>query len=81
MKQRLISALEAQQDFMTAGKTATAQSGQYVNGKEILHTYFAGVYPYDDPEYVIVVMNEDGKSGSGDCGPVFRNLVEMLETL
>lgn len=65
----------------SAGKTATAQSGQYVNGKEILHTYFAGVYPYDDPEYVIVVMNEDGKSGSGDCGPVFRNLVEMLETL
>lgn len=65
----------------SAGKTATAQSGQYVNGKEILHTYFAGVYPYDDPKYVIVVMNEDGKSGSGDCGPVFRNLVEMLETL
>lgn len=65
----------------SAGKTATAQSGQYVNGKEILHTYFAGVYPYDDPKYVIVVMNEDGESGSGDCGPIFRNLVEMLDTL
>lgn len=71
----------ADYDGKSAGKTATAQSGQYVNGKEILHTYFAGVYPYDDPKYVIVVMNEDGKSGSGDCGPVFRNLVEMLETL
>lgn len=62
----------------SAGKTATAQSGQYENGREILHTYFAGVYPYDSPKYVIVVMNEDGSSGAEDCCPVFRTLVEML---
>lgn len=62
----------------TAGKTATAQSGKFVNGKEILNTWFAGFYPYGKPKYAIVVMCEDGISGSRDCGPVFRTIVEML---
>ncbi len=36
--------------YMSAGKTATAQTGQFVNGREILNTWFAGVYPYENPE-------------------------------
>lgn len=65
----------------SAGKTATAQSGQYKDGREILYTYFAGVYPYDSPEYAIVIMTEDGRSGSLDCCPIFKSLVEMLSRL
>lgn len=65
----------------TAGKTATAQSGKYVSDKEILNTWFAGFYPYSDPKYSIVVMCEDGTSGSADCGPVFRTIVENLDKL
>lgn len=66
---------------VTAGKTATAQSGSYYKNREILNTYFAGVYPTYNPKYAIVVMCEDGESGAGDCCPVFRTIVEKLEQL
>lgn len=65
----------------TAGKTATAQSGMYDNNREILNTWFAGFYPFDSPKYTIVVMREDGDSGAGDCCPVFRTIVEMLDKM
>ena len=65
-------------DGLSAGKTSTAQSGQYENGREILHTWFAGYYPSNDPKYAIVIMDEDGTSGGGDCGPVFRQIVDKL---
>lgn len=63
----------------SAGKTATAQTGQYKNGKELLNTWFAGVYPYSSPKYAIVIMTEDGNSGAEDCCPVFRTIVESLD--
>ncbi len=65
----------------TGGKTATAQSGVYENGTEVLNTWFAGLYPVSDPKYAIVVMCEDGSSGAGDCCPVFRTIVENLENM
>lgn len=65
----------------SAGKTATAQSGIYNNGVEVLNTWFAGFYPYDDPKYTIIVMREDGISGSGDCCPIFRSIVEKLDKI
>ena len=65
-------------DGKSAGKTATAQTGQYIDGKEKLNTWFAGIYPFDNPKYAIVVVNEDGVSGSQDCCPIFRTIVENL---
>ena len=65
----------------SAGKTATAQTGQYFLGNELLNTWFAGVYPYDNPKYAIVVMTENGKSGSEDCAPIYREIVEKLKYL
>lgn len=65
----------------SAGKTATAQTGQYILSHEYLNTWFAGVYPCDNPEYAIVVMTEKGKSGSQDCCPIFRTIVEELERI
>lgn len=62
----------------SAGKTSTAQSGIMDGDREILYTWFAGFYPYSDPKYSIVVMTEDGKSGSEDCCPIFRTIVENL---
>ncbi len=69
----------AQYKNATAGKTATAQSGIYQNNKEILNTWFAGFYPYNNPKYAIVVMCENGSSGAGDCCPVFRTIVENID--
>lgn len=63
----------------SAGKTATAQTGQYSSGRELLNTWFAGIYPYDNPKYAIVIMKENGTSGAGDCCPIFRSIVENLD--
>ena len=63
----------------SAGKTATAQTGQFKNGRELYNTWFAGIYPYDEPQYCIVIMCENGTSGAADCCPIFRTIVEMLE--
>lgn len=60
------------------GKTATAQSGWFQYNEEILHTWFAGFYPAQNPKYSIVVMNENGKFGASDCCPVFKEIVDGL---
>lgn len=69
----------AEYNEKTAGKTATAQSGIYYNGIEVLNTWFAGFYPYHNPKFTIVVMRENGVSGAEDCCPVFRDIVEKLD--
>lgn len=61
-----------------AGKTATAETGQTKDGREKVHTWFAGFYPAEEPEYVIVVFREDGESSSTDCAPVFRDIADAL---
>ena len=70
--------MPAEYNNNSAGKTSTAESGIYVENKEILNTWFAGFYPYDNPKYAIVVLTEDGVSGSTDCCPVFRTIVENI---
>lgn len=61
-----------------AGKTATAETGQTISGEKIVHTWFAGFYPSEKPEYVIVVFKEDGNSASTDCAPVFRDIADAI---
>ena len=64
---------------LSAGKTATAQTGRYdENGQEQLVTWFAGFFPFDDPKYAVVVMNEKGSTASIDCAPVFKNIMEKI---
>jgi cell division protein FtsI/penicillin-binding protein 2 len=43
-----------------AGKTGTAQSGQYdpLTGKELNHAWFTGFAPADNPRIVVAVMLE-----------------------
>ena len=65
----------------SAGKTATAQTGQYLFKNELYNTWFAGVYPFDNPKYAIVIMCENGTSGASDCCPIFSTIVEMLDNL
>ncbi len=61
-----------------AGKTGTAQSGVYKDGKEVCRTWFAGFFPAQNPHYIVVVMNEDGEGGNTDCGGVFREICEGI---
>ena len=65
-----------------AGKTATAQTGRYdETGTEQLCTWFAGYFPYTQPQYTVVVFNEKGRSAAVDCAPVFKEIVEKVVSL
>jgi len=75
------SAGSADYKSLSAGKTATAQTGSYRNGEELLTTWFTGLYPYDEPQYAIVIVCEEGTGGAADCCPIFRTVVEMLDAL
>lgn len=61
-----------------AGKTGTAQSGIYSSGNEVLRTWFAGFFPYNNPHYIVVVMDENGSGGNTDCAPVFKEICENI---
>ena len=60
------------------GKTATAQSGWYENGREITHTWFCGYFTHNQRTYVAVIFKEDGSSGAVDCAPVFKEISERI---
>ncbi len=66
--------------FITSnrGKTATAQSGWYKNGKEINHTWFCGYFDFNGTTYVVSIFKEDGISGANDCAPVFKEISEKI---
>lgn len=68
--------------YTSCTKTATAQSGQYnPDGTEVMYCWFAGFFPAESPRYAICVMNENGVSGGGDCGPVFKEIAEGIIAL
>lgn len=59
-----------------AAKTGSAQSVQ--GGREVVHGWITGFVPAEDPEYVITVFVEDGRSGSGSAGPLFAAVSRWL---
>jgi peptidoglycan glycosyltransferase/penicillin-binding protein 2 len=62
-----------------AGKTATSQTGNLnEDGEEILNAWFGGFFPAENPRWAVVVMVEDGKSGSQDAAPVFRDIARSM---
>lgn len=64
------------------GKTASAQTGIYltpgVEDSEIVHAWFAGFYPADVPQYAIVILVEDGESGSDVAAPIFKKIADAI---
>ena len=57
-----------------AGKTGTAETGWNRDGTPMVHGWFCGFFPYDNPRYAMAVFAEDGKSGSAACIPAFRHI-------
>ena len=54
------------QDFgiSVGGKTGSAEAGKDENQKDIVHAWFAGFAPFEDPEFAVVVMVENGGHGN-----------------
>lgn len=59
------------------GKTATAQSGQYKDGSEIIHRTFVGMYPLNDPKYVVVILC-DGNGNNAAPTTIFSEYVSAV---
>ena len=63
------------------GKTGTAQytseTGQYTSGTKNIRS-FAGVFPKDDPQYIIYVAVKDLQGTSSVMGNMTKNIVESI---
>lgn len=69
----------APQYLSAGGKTASAQTGAYgEDGKEIVHGWFAGIYPLESPRYSIVVFAEGGEAGGTVPAAVFKEICEGI---
>ena len=59
-------------------KTATAQTGKYVDGTELVESWFTGFFPYENPQYVVTIFEEGGDGGGRTCGPAFKEIADEL---
>jgi penicillin-binding protein 2 len=62
------------EEVSIAGKTGTAQTGA---GRED-HAWFAGYFPAERPQYVVVVALEHAGDGAEAAGPVARRIVLQM---
>ena len=67
------------EDLEIAGKTATAQTGRYENGKEITNSWFCGFFPANDPKYVMIIMS-DGSTDTA-VAPIFSQIAREINLL
>lgn len=56
------------------GKTGTAEAGIGLDD----HAWFVGVAPLNDPQYIVVVLIQEGGSGGGVAAPVARHILQYL---
>ncbi len=64
-----------------AGKTATAQTGKYKNGKEIKSSWFCGFFPRENPEYVVIVFCEDTTEQTKSSAEIFAEIADKINSL
>ncbi len=70
------------QHLGAGGKTASAQSGQFEeNGEEIVHAWFSGFYPAENPKFTIVVLCEGAFSGGDTAAPIFKEICDGIYNL
>lgn len=60
------------------GKTGSAETGWVKDGKIMQQGWFAGYFPSENPQYVCVVMAENGVSGSDSACPVFKTIGDEM---
>ncbi|MCL2578540.1 MAG: penicillin-binding transpeptidase domain-containing protein [Oscillospiraceae bacterium] len=67
------------------GKTSSAQTWQFVeeNGvrREVVHAWFVGFYPAENPRYSIAVFVEDGLSGEQTAAPIFKQIADGIHLI
>lgn len=66
------------QTVTAAGKTATAQTGKFQNGREILRSWFCGFFPADNPKYIIIVFCENSSLQTESCAEIFAKTADKI---
>ena len=69
------------QGVVLAGKTGTAQTGTFIQGKELNHAWFAGFAPADAPRIVVAVMLEFGGHGPRAAQIASKIIAHYLKTV
>jgi len=64
--------------YEVAGKSGTAETGKYEDGKQLHNKWFAGYFPYQNPKYVLVAVNLDVVDSEGGVNLLFAEMVKML---
>lgn len=65
-----------------AGKTGTAQTGQFdANGEELLNYWFSGFYPAENPRYTITVLQDGILEPETSSAAIFAAIVNGLQTM
>ncbi|WP_066257766.1 peptidoglycan D,D-transpeptidase FtsI family protein [Neobacillus drentensis] len=64
--------------YEVAGKSGTAETGKYQDGKQLHNKWFAGYFPYDNPKYALVAVNLDVLDSEGGVNLLFADIVKML---
>lgn len=64
--------------YEVAGKTGTAETSVIHEGQQLHHKWFAGYFPFDDPQYVLVTVNMDVPGDQGGVNPLFADIVQMI---
>ena len=64
-----------------AGKTGSAETGWIENGTQLVHGWFAGFFPFENPRYAAVVFSEGGRSGAGSCVEPFVRIAEKINEI
>ncbi len=62
--------------FEFAGKTGTAEYGLKEEGAK--HTWMIAFAPFDNPQYAVAMLIEDGDTGGTTVGPCMKVLMEGL---
>lgn len=62
----------------SAGKTGSAETGMFDEDRPILHAWFTGYFPYDEPKYAMCVFVEDGTGGGTSAAPVFAEIAARI---
>ena len=65
----------------TAGKTGTAQTGQFRDGEELKNYWFAGFYPAEKPRWTVIVLQDGQTETAYSSAAIFARLCAMLDLL
>ena len=79
-----IGAEAAPQHEAAAGKTGTAQTGRYTEGKdksEKMDHWFAGFYPAENPQYTVVVLQDEQTQPATGCAAIFAEVCNAIYLL